>query len=267
MFLFGTTIYGCVMQQFCGKRYRMETTNLVEALTAFGLTRQEAQIYLELLEGGSRNGYEVAKAAGISRSNAYSGLSGLVEKGAAVSAEGKTKIYRPVEPGEFLEHKLRSLRERKAYLLEHLPCPRQETEGYLTITGDDNVTNKMYHMMQQAGQRLYLSIARPLLAPFIPTLAALLQEGRKVVVLTDGPLELPGALIYVTEERGAQIGLITDSAYVLTGELGKGKHSVCLYSGQENFVRVFKDSLRNEIKLIELTGETKREETKRGETI
>lgn len=238
----------------------METTNLVEGLMAFGLTRQEAQIYLELLEGGNRNGYEVAKAAGISRSNAYSGLSGLVEKGAAVSAEGKAKTYRPVDPEEFLENKLRILRERKAYLLEHLPCPRQETEGYLTITGDENVANKMYHMIQQAGQRLYLSIARPLLEPFLPTLASLLKEGRKVVVITDGPLELAGALIYVTDARGAQIGLITDSSYVLTGELGKGRHSVCLYSGQENFVKVFKDSLRNEIKLIELTGETKRGE-------
>lgn len=238
----------------------MEATNLVEALTAFGLTRQEAQIYLELLEGGSRNGYEVAKAAGISRSNTYSGLAGLVEKGAAVSAEGKAKTYRPVEPEEFLENKLRSLRERKEYLLKHLPAPRQEPEGYLTITGDEHVANKIHHMMQQASQRLYLSIARPLLEPFIPALTSLLQEGRKVVILTDGPLTLPGALVYVTEERGAQIGLITDSSYVLTGELGKGKHSVCLYSGQENFVRVFKDSLRNEIKLIELTGETKRGE-------
>lgn len=239
----------------------MEEMNLAEGLMAFGLTRQEAQIYLELLERGSSNGYEVAKAAGISRSNAYSGLAGLVEKGAAVSAEGKAKTYRPVEPEEFLENKLRMLGQRKAYLLERLPCPRLETEGYLTITGDDNVVNKMYHMMKQAGQRLYLSVARPLLEQFLPLLRALLEEGRKVVILTDGPLELQGALIYVTEERGSQIGLITDSAYVLTGELGKGKHSVCLYSGQENFVRVFKDSLRNEIKLIELLGDARRGET------
>ena len=238
----------------------METANLVEALNAFGLTRQEAQIYIELLAHGSQNGYEVAKAAGISRSNAYGSLSGLVEKGAAVSAEGKAKTYTPVEPEEFFENKLRAMEERKAYLLAHLPRPRQEAEGYLTITGDGNITDKMYNMMRQAGERLYLSMARELLTPFLPTLTELLSEGRKVVILTDAPLKLLGAVIYVTEGKGTQIGLITDSAYVLTGQLGQGKHSVCLYSGQENFVKVFKGFLANEIRLIELMGE------KRGET-
>ena len=49
-----------------------------------------------------------------------------------------------------------------------------------------------------------------------------------------------------------QIGVITDSAYVLTGEYGRGGISTCLYSGQPNFVQVFKDSMHNEIKLIQL---------------
>lgn len=237
----------------------METANLVEALTLFGLTRQEARIYLELLAHGSQNGYEVAKNAGISRSNAYGGLSGLVEKGAAVSAESRSKTYMPIKPEEFLDNKLRALSRQKEYLLQHLPSPRQETEGYLTVIGDDNVAGKMYNMMQKTGQRLYLSIARDLLEPYLPTLAGLLSKGRKVVILTDAPLTLSGAVVYVTESRGSQIGLITDSSYVLTGELGRGKHSVCLYSGQENFVRVFKNALANEIRLMDLMG-AKREE-------
>ena len=44
---------------------------------------------------------------------------------------------------------------------------------------------------------------------------------------------------------------------MLTGELGNGEYSTCLYSGQINLIRVFKDSLKNEIKLIELTGGVK----------
>lgn len=59
-------------------------------------------------------------------------------------------------------------------------------------------------------------------------------------------------MIYQSRNRKNQIGIITDSSYVLTGELGKGKESTCLYSGQANFVQVFKDSMKNEIRLIEL---------------
>ena len=55
----------------------------IDALTQYGLTRQEANLYLLLLSEGSLTGYEASKQTGISRSNTYSGLAGLVDKGAA----------------------------------------------------------------------------------------------------------------------------------------------------------------------------------------
>ena len=61
-----------------------------------------------------------------------------------------------------------------------------------------------------------------------------------------------GVQIYHTEDKKNQIGIIVDSRQVLTGELGKGRDSTCLYSGQRNFVQVFKDSMRNEIRLLQL---------------
>ena len=48
----------------------MEENIVLEKLGAFGLTRQEANIYLCLYQQGELNGYEVAKLTGISRSNA-----------------------------------------------------------------------------------------------------------------------------------------------------------------------------------------------------
>ncbi len=50
--------------------------------------------------------------------------------------------------------------------------------------------------------------------------------------------------------RGMQIGVITDSRYVLTGEYGEGSINTCLYSGQKNFVELYKSALSNEIKLL-----------------
>ena len=55
-----------------------------EDLTEYGLTRQEATIYACLLCQGSMTGYEIAKDTGISKSNVYTAVKELVQKGAAV---------------------------------------------------------------------------------------------------------------------------------------------------------------------------------------
>ena len=56
--------------------------DIIEKLTYFNLTRQEATLYLTLLAEGRLTGYEATKLTGISRSNTYTALAGLVEKGA-----------------------------------------------------------------------------------------------------------------------------------------------------------------------------------------
>ena len=66
----------------------------VERLMEFGLTRHEASLYILLTLEGSLNGYEAAKQSGISRSNAYNALAGLVDKGAAYIQEDVTHQQR-----------------------------------------------------------------------------------------------------------------------------------------------------------------------------
>ena len=75
----------------------MEQNQYVEYLLHFGLTRQEALIYVELLVKGKQTGYEIAKETGISRSNVYSVLAALAEKGAAYVIEESAKRYIPVK--------------------------------------------------------------------------------------------------------------------------------------------------------------------------
>ena len=71
----------------------MEEAAIIEQLTLFGLSRQEAAIYLCLLKNEELTGYEVAKLTGISRSNVYNGLASLVEHGAAYVIEGTSSKY------------------------------------------------------------------------------------------------------------------------------------------------------------------------------
>ncbi|MBQ1972700.1 MAG: helix-turn-helix domain-containing protein [Treponema sp.] len=69
------------------------TSTLIENLIAFNLTRQEAAIYVKFLNHGEMSGYEVAKETGISRSNVYSALQSLAEKGALYLIEGESHAH------------------------------------------------------------------------------------------------------------------------------------------------------------------------------
>ena len=133
----------------------------------------------------------------------------------------------------------------------------EETEGYLTVSGDEQIQHKIKNMLLSANKRVYLSMSAKNLKKFIPEISQLIEQKVKVVVLSNKAPDLLGIKFYLTENKEQQVGVITDSRNVLTGELGNGEYSTCLYSGQSNLVRVFKDSLKNEIKLIELTGGVK----------
>lgn len=230
----------------------MEQNQYVEYLLHFGLTRQEALIYVELLVKGKQTGYEIAKETGISRSNVYSVLAALAEKGAAYVIEESAKRYIPVKVEEFCGNCILRMQEEQEWMERNLPQKKAETEGYITIEGEQNILDKAKNLIAQAGERVYLSCTAGYLDAFRQALEELVKKKRKVVILTDAPYELKDAIFYQTEEKGQQIGLIVDSKSVLSGEYGKGSLNTCLYSGQKNFVTVFKNAMANEIKLIQL---------------
>ncbi len=228
---------------------------LAEKLLQFGLTRQGATIYLCLLRNKELSGYEVSKLTGISRSNVYSALAGLVDAGAAYLLEGVTSKYTAVSIEEFCQNRIRQLEQLKQELVSWMPQVQEDVERYVTISGHRHIMDKIYNMLAQVEHRVYLSMPADYLDPFIPQFQQLVSEGKKVVLLTDRPLleKIPGCIFYLTQNRDRQVKLIVDSSSVLTGEMNGDKTDTCLYCGQKNFVQVFKDSLRNEIRLIELT--------------
>lgn len=100
----------------------------IEDLMQFGLTRQESAIYYALLSEGMMTGYEAAKVSGVSRSNAYTALAALVDKGAAHVAEGTPTHYVPVDPEEFCGSKLDYLKLLSVRLVEEQPRRQREDE-------------------------------------------------------------------------------------------------------------------------------------------
>ena len=125
----------------------------------------------------------------------------------------------------------------------------------LVVKNGEGIIN---NMLEHVAYRVYLSISIEYLELLRPHLERLAREGKKVVLLINGlpEREIEGSIVYQTDstdDRNGQLRLIVDSSYVLTGEMTGDVMDSCLYCGQKNFVNVFKESLRNEIKLIELS--------------
>lgn len=232
----------------------MEEHMILDKLMQFGLTRQEAQIYLCLYQNGEMTGYEVAKTTGISRSNVYSGLSDLTEKGAAYLEESNVNRYVAVTLEEFCSNKIRSMEADRDYLLHHIPMMKQMEMGYLTIQGSQNIRNKIIHMLTSVEKRVYLSARVEYVNEVSEYLEQLVQKKSKIVIITDGiissELLKQNAVLYLGDHKGEMIHLIIDSEYALTGQLTGSKEDTCLYTGQTNFINVFKEMLRNEMQLI-----------------
>lgn len=227
----------------------------IDKLLDFGLTRQEATIYEALLLHGEVTGYEAAKLTGISRSNTYNALAGLVDKGAAYSIEGNVTKYIPVEVKDFSANIIRNLTTLRENLIESAPKKVIECEGYVNVKGQKHVMNQLKNMMQNVQHRIYISAGADLLESVRTELTTLSEKGRKVVIITDtSDFKLDGAIIYQCDTPLCQFGVIIDSVEVLTGELNQGENSACLYSKNGNFVAVYKEMLSNKIRLIILQG-------------
>ncbi len=227
---------------------------IIDWLTEFGLTNQEGTIYITLQREGVLTGYEVSKLTGISRSNSYTALANLTEKGAANLIEGEKKLYSPVPVEEFCANKLRRLQKTAGKICKEMPERRAEYQGYVTIQGRENIMDHMINMIDKAEKRIYLSMHRDIIGELEEYLSSALKRGLKLVIITNGVLELSEATVYQSEKKMNEIRLITDSSRAVTGDI-KDPSSTCLYSSKENLVELLKDSLTNEIELIRIRGD------------
>ena len=112
--------------------------------------------------------------------------------------------------------------------------------------------DRIHFMLSHVKYRVYISMPVCFLTVFQDELNRLVEDGKKVVLIINEPVELTGCIIYYTDKEDEQVRLIVDSEYVLTGDMTGNSTDTCLYCGQKNFVNVFKESMKNEIELITL---------------
>ena len=224
----------------------------IEALMQAGCTRHESMLYVALCREGQLTGYEASKVTGIPRSNAYLGLAGLAEKGGANKIDGDTAKYSPVEPKELIQNLKRHFNKVLKVIEQEIPQVKSTGDSFITINGNTQIINKMKNLINNSEKRIYLSASREQLEYVKAELFEAKQRGLKVVVITSDCSNLDGFTCYLADKQPGSIRLITDTAHVLTGQLYDINASTCLYSSNPNMVELIRDSLTNEIKLINI---------------
>ncbi len=231
--------------------------NLIECLMKTGLTRHESELYITLCRDGELTGYEAAKSAGIPRANAYQALSGLADKGGAYIIEGAVQRYTAVPVDEYCNNVVQHMEEIAEKIKHGCPELRKPSEPYVTITGFNHITDKMKNIINNAKERIYVSLCEEDFRNFKEDLGSAVEKGLKVVVVTSGNIDLPGAAVHTINKQSGQVRLIADSSHVLTGDLSGSDYDTCLYSKNKPLVELIKDSLKNEIKLSGIEGRNK----------
>ena len=226
--------------------------DIVECLMKAGFTKHEAILYITLCREGELTGYEAAKVTSIPRSNAYLGLAGLADKGGALRIDGDVSKYAAVPAKELVFNLRNSLDEIYGYIEENIPVREEVKEPYFTITGKRNVINKMNYIINHALERIYISTSPGELEYVEKEISHARDRGLKVVVITTPGFTFDGIVVYHNEKQPGQVRLIADTAHVLTGEIDESGESTCLYSKNRNLIQLIKDSLTNEIKLIQI---------------
>lgn len=231
--------------------------DVIDALMQTGFTKHESLLYVTLCREGELTGYEASKITGIPRSNAYLGLAGLADKGGAYKINGETARYAAVDTTELVENLKRKFSRVMKVIEEEIPQVDKSKDNFVTINGKVQIINKMINLINQAQQRIYISISREQLECVIDELKAARERGLKVVIITSDNIQLEGMICYMAQKQYGSIRLITDSSNVLTGQLNDS-NPTSLFSMNPNLVYLIKDSLTNEIKLLNIYNKYKK---------
>ncbi len=133
--------------------------DIIEKLKEIGLNTYEAKVYVALLKKYPATGYEVSKLANIPQSRTYDTLKVLEEKNIVVSTNAKPVIYTPIKPKQLTQRIQKKMNSTINYLDKHLPKVKDDyNEPIITITGRQNIQDKIIEVIQNAKREIYMEI-------------------------------------------------------------------------------------------------------------
>ena len=234
-----------------------------EQLQQIGFSQYEAQVYIALLKTNPLNGYELAKASGIPRSNIYTVLQKLEERGAVLRIDSSDSArYTPIDPKELLAH----LKKKYNTILESAGSALCEV---VVDTAVENIMNARGYPVLLDHARAVISASRErLLIGIWPEESQVLSEDLRIakergVQITTLCLkgcnhECPQCMGNIFRYSLAQsrenrwLALVADEAEVLAGEITPLREAHAIRTRQKMLVNLTLGYLQNSIALASI---------------
>jgi HTH-type transcriptional regulator, sugar sensing transcriptional regulator len=203
----------------------------VALLQELGFGGYEARAYIALLQRSPLNGYELAKASGVPRSNIYTVLQKLEERGAVVRLDLPSgPRYAPVAPTELTQRIADHFQQVLGAAqrgLEELSTPAQP-EYVWNIRGEAALLEHAQALIDAAQKQLLVAIVRQEASALAKALAQAEARGVELVTLCldECPEECGscrGTICRYCAALAAEqrwLVLVADDAEVLAGEIG-----------------------------------------------
>lgn len=216
---------------------------IAELLTV-GLSRQEATVYLTLLQFPGLTGYRVAQKIGKSAANVYKILQTLEGKGIILGSRGKNpRSYAAIPISEFIGGYKRKLEARLASLEDSFrdfePEPVQ-TGGIYPLKDMSQVWDKARDMIARAEQVVVVSRLGELPAEFRQALVDVRARGVDVVAKVSDDDPLPGCHV-VHGMGGIRWGIPADVEWL--DVLIDGRESLISFDDRGNLDAFWTDNL------------------------
>lgn len=162
---------------------------MIEYLRRIGLSDLEARCYLTLHEESHLSGYEVAKRVSVSRTNVYSALRALVDKGGCRIIDGDPALYDAVPIDQFIGLLKSEFEHTASVLSSKLKTSVQHAPKFYSWNGADSVYRAIRRLIVNATKSIVVDVWAQDLTPIEDALLEAEARGMSVVVVTLGQYE------------------------------------------------------------------------------
>ncbi len=198
------------------------TGNLSSEMQKLGFTDYEARIYIQLLTTTPATAYELSKAAGIPRSNAYGALENLNRRAAVQAVSEDPVRYVAVAPRDMLARIASSASKLCDDLAESLSAiaKPEDTHTVWTVWGEAAVDEKIRAMLDKAERHVWIKAADTVLRKHTAALRAAAERGTEILIVLFGEDAdefrfSESTRVYLHEGNGVRMGT-ADNLFTVT---------------------------------------------------
>ncbi|BFT75462.1 TrmB family transcriptional regulator [Paenibacillus sp. P36] len=229
-------------------------------LKNLGFTDLEAKCLHVLAESGTQTGYEIAKQLGVSRSNVYSALQKLAEKGAVLTSHGEPTHYQSVPIEEIGERVEAELQASIRYVKEHMPKQGAHRSEYFSLEGDTKVLDRIRTELRKAKEEVLCDLWAQEAQLLKEELRKVPAQGVRLLVSAIGDAALPSSVQQFSHKRdatwnernGRKFTLLIDRKLAIVGTRGGDEPTLAMLTEHPAMVELLLNSFWRDVVIHEL---------------